>query len=55
MTDKAKIILEMNETMEQVLEQIEEHFHGDAAFRVVRRIATEMKNELEEVQDLYEG
>jgi hypothetical protein len=55
MTDKSKIILEMNETMEGVLEVIEEHFHNDPAFRLVRKIATEMKTELEEVQDLYEG
>ena len=55
MTDKSKIILEINETMDNVLEMIDEHFHNDPSFRAVKRIATEMKSELEEVQDLYEG
>ncbi len=54
MTDRSKVILEMQETIDNMLEQIEEHFHGDAAFRTIRRVATEMKTELEDVIELYE-
>ncbi len=44
----------MQDTMDQLLEQIEEHFHNDPAFRTIRRVATEMKAELEDVVELYE-
>lgn len=54
MTDRSRIILEMHETMEDLLMKIEEHFDSDPSFRQVKRIATEMKSELEEVLESFE-
>lgn len=54
MTDRSRVLMEMHETMESLLEQIEENFDNDPAFRDVKRIATEMKVELEEVLEVYE-
>lgn len=54
MTDRSRIIVEMHETMEGLLVLIEEHFDNDPAFREAKRIATEMKAELEEVLESFE-
>lgn len=54
MADQARIILEMHQTMEELLVKIEEHFDSDPAFRQAKRIATEMKVELEEVLESFE-
>jgi hypothetical protein len=54
MADRSNLILEMQQTMEKVLEIIEENFHNDSTFRSVRKLATEMKAELEEVLDTFE-
>lgn len=54
MTDRSRIILEMQETVEQLLVQIEEHFDADPGFREAKRIAMEMKAELEEVLESFE-
>lgn len=54
MTDQSRIILEMHQTMEELLVKIEEHFDNDPAFRQAKRIATEMKTELEEVLESFE-
>ncbi len=54
MTDRSRVIQEMHDTMEELLVKIEEHFDNDPAFREAKRIATEMKQELEEVLESFE-
>lgn len=53
-TDHSKVIMDMQAMMDKLLEQIEENFHNDPAFRMVRRYAAEMKDELEEALESYE-
>lgn len=54
MTDRSRILTEMHETMEELLVKIEEHFDNDPALRQTKRIAIEMKQELEEVLESFE-
>ena len=54
MTDRSHILLEMHKTMEELLVKIEEHFDHDPALRETKRIAMEMKAELEEVLESFE-
>lgn len=54
MTDRSRVLMEMHDTMEELLVKIEEHFDNDPAFRDIQRIATEMKSELEEVLESFE-